>query len=76
MNYYELFKSILKALKEGFDFLSEHNGTVDSHHIAELKGHLYTMGGYVEQLHSENTSLKVENNTLKKMLREKEEQSK
>lgn len=72
MNYYELFKSVVKVLKEGFDFLTEHNGTVGSHHIAELKGHLYTLSGYVEQLHSENTSLKVENNTLKKMLKDTE----
>ena len=76
MNYYELFKSIAKVLKEGFDFLIEHNGTVDSHHIAELKGKLYTMEGYAEQLHSENTSLKVENNTLKKMLKQMQEESK
>ena len=76
MNYYELFKSVIKVLKEGFDFLAEHNGTVGSHHIAELKGHLYTMAGYVEQLHATNTALKVENNTLKKMLKQQEENSK
>ena len=72
MNYYELFKTLVKTLKEGFDFLSENNGTVGSHHIAELKGHLYTMSGYVEQLHSENTSLKVENNKLRQMLKDTE----
>lgn len=72
MNYFELAKGIFKAIKAGLDLAHEHQKSIDPHHFAEIKGQVYTAEGYLQQLHDENIMLKVENNTLKKMIRDGE----
>lgn len=86
MNLFELFKTLADTVKSGLELAHKNQDSIDRHHFMVLKGQMFTMEGYVEELNEENIELKanevrkdglisaqkIEIETLKKMIRDGE----